>query len=219
MALGAALATPALAHEISFGVGALSLTMFSTITFTDTTHPGPTPSFVWETTGTDIAGEAYIGYAYNINKGFDIAAEFFYDFSGPKIDQYVDTQSYIINNSSSTYGIRVLPGFNITPSARLFVDVGYTFMQTTVDVTHLSNASDFVNTTTTATTNKRHGAINYGAGMEMMFYKSVGLRASYTVTPASSNSATKTSHDGTLSYQAKPSFYAFYLGGIFRFGF
>jgi hypothetical protein len=223
IALSSTLMLPAAAHELSFGAGALSINMFNQLTFTDTKLAGPTPTIVFDSNANTVTGEIYVGYAYNVNRGFDIAAEVFYDFNSPKLQQYVADQSFIQVDYTNQIGVRVLPGFNITPSTRFFIDVAYLFLEGQLQTSKLLNASDFVNTTTTTTTNKWSGAIQYGAGFETMIYESFGLRASYTVTPTINSNASHgtsvTSKDGTLTYSTKPTFYAFYLGGIFRFGF
>lgn len=221
IALSSALILPAAAHELSFGAGALSVNMFNQLTFTDTALPGPQPIFVYDANATTVTGEIYLGYAYNVNRGFDIAAEVFYDFASPKLQQYVGFSSFVQTDYTNLIGVRVLPGFNITPSTRFFVDVAYLFLEGKLDTSHLVDASDFVNTNTT--TNKWAGAIQYGAGFETMIYESFGLRASYTVTPSVKSSASHgtsvTSKDGTITLSSEPTFYAFYLGGIFRFAF
>lgn len=222
VALSTALALSASAHEFSFGAGALNSTMFSQISLTDTATYGTSNNDIqWSATGTTITGEFYAGYAYNINKGFDIGAEIFYQLDGPEVEQYVLDPRYIKHSLKNALGIRIVPGFNITPSTRVIAEVGYLFMQTEISVIDLVNASDFTATSATSDT----GMIVYGVGLETMIYESFGFRASYNVAPrmgtvdSTNNAASISTKDGTVTYDASPTFGMFYLGGIFRFGF
>lgn len=222
LTLSSALTFPALAHEFSFGAGALNMSTFALLDYTDTTLGGASPNFQWDDFANTITGEVYGGYAYNVNKGFDIGLEVFYDFKGPTINQYNGTNSYVSFATSNIIGVRLVPGFNITKSSRVFFDVGYLWIESTVNTTQLSDAADFTSSNSTNTI-KRQGAIQYGAGFETMFYSNFGLRAMYSVTPSfnpnANNGTSVTSTDGTQTYSIKPTYTAFYLGGILRFSF
>lgn len=221
LSISSILTFPALAHEFSFGAGALNISNFATVQFTDTLIGG-NPTFEWEAFASNITGEVYGGYAYNVNKGFDIGLEVFYDFKGPVVNQYEFDNHYISFETNNIIGVRVVPGFNITKNARVFFDVGYLWIESTINTTQLLNASDFTSSNSTNTI-KRQGAIQYGAGFETMFYNNFGIRAMYSVTPSfnpnANNGTSVTSTDGTQTYSIKPSYTAFYLGGILRFSF
>lgn len=204
------------AHEISIGAGALNTTMFSRLTYTDNT------SFKSQAnaSATAISGELYMGYAYNINKGFDIGAEIFYDLGGPEVENTIGTAGYVKNSLSNTIGIRVLPGFNITQSTRLYAGIGYAYMDTEINIKDTQTDLTFDK----QSASKKAGSIFYTAGVETMLYTNFGLRAGYTVIDAASATAsissTNTYSNGAHEkYKAKPSFNEFYLGALFRFGF
>lgn len=206
----------AAAHELSLGAGALSTTMFSRFTYSDDTSLKTQVT----TTATSISGEFYVGYAYNINKGFDIGAEIFYDLGGPEVENNIVTPGYVKNSLSNTIGIRILPGFNITPSTRVYAGVGYAYMDTEINVKDTDTDLTF----NTKSASKKGGSIFYTAGLETMIYTSFGIRAGYSVLNASSSiasiSSTNTYSNGAHEkYKAKPAFNEFYLGGVFRFGF
>jgi hypothetical protein len=220
--MGSALTLPALAHEISFGAGALDSVMFAQLSQTDTIiYPGTENDIQWSGTGTTITGEFYVGYAYNVNKGFDIGFEVFYDLDGPEVEQYVNQPRYLKYSMKNGLGIRIVPGFNITPSTRVIAEVGYLFLQTEINVIDLTTVPTF--STTSVTENK--GVVVYGAGLETMLYESFGIRASYNVAPRmgtvdNTGSATSiTNTHGTVTYTASPALGFFYLGGVIRFGF
>ena len=222
--LGSLFTLPGIAHEFTFGAGALSTNMFTQLSLVDTADFGTTNNDIqWSATGTGITGEFYAGYAYNINKGFDVGAEVFYILQGPEVEQFVIEPRYIKFSMQNALGFRIVPGFNITPSTRVLAEVGYLFMQTEISVIDLipTLASDF---STTSTILKK-GMIVYGVGMETMVYQNFGFRASYVVAPemgnndSNSNTASITSTDGTLTYSGSPVFNFFYVGGILKFSF
>lgn len=209
-------ALSASAHEISLGAGALSTTMFSRFSYADDTNYQAKT----DASTTAISGEVYFGYAYNINKGFDIGAEIFYDLGGPEAEQSVGTPGYVKNSLSNTIGIRVLPGFNITPSTRVYAGIGYAYMDTEINIKDTLTDLTFDK----KTASKKGGSIFYTAGLETMFYTNIGMRVGYTVIDAASAQATISStntysNGAHEKYKAKPAFNEFYLGGIFRFGF
>jgi opacity protein-like surface antigen len=209
-------------QEISVGAGALSTTMFNRFTYyNDPTLLPAFPHTQVTANSTSISGEFYFGYAYNINKGFDIGVEIFYDMGGPEIETMVVTPGYVKNALSNTIGLRVLPGFNITPSTRVYAGVGYGYMETSISVQDTETVLFFQ----TLSATKKGGALFYTAGLETMIYTSLGIRAGYSVMNASQAIASVSSmnpYPGTAvyeKYKAKPSFSTFYLGGILRFGF
>lgn len=224
IALSSALILPASAHEFSIGAGALSSNLLSQISITDTTTYGTSNNDLqWSATGNTITGEFYVGYAYNINKGFDIGIEIFYDLSGPEVEQWVLLPRYVKYSVKDALGVRIVPGFNITPSTRVIAEVGYMYMQTDFSVIDLD--PDIASTFTATSASKNTGMIVYGVGLETMVYENFGFRASYNVAPrmgnidSSSNSVTLSTTDGTNTYEASPVLNMFYVGGILRFGF
>lgn len=209
------LAMTAMAQEISVGAGALSTTMASKFSYYNDVR-------TTQVNGQQqaLTGEIYAGYAYNVNKGFDLGAEFFYDLGGPEIEQNVVTPGYVKNAQKSTMGIRILPGFNITPSTRVFLGVGYAWLSTTINIADTVPVKTFTSTSAT----KKGTSLLYMAGLETMIYTSLGIRVSYSVLQASnaiaSISSSTTYADGAHEkYKAKPTMGEFFLGGVFRFTF
>jgi hypothetical protein len=209
--LSSTLTLPAFAHEISMGAGALNSTVFAQLTRTDNDTLVDTE---YSATATAVTGEFYVGYAYNVNKGFDIGFEIFYDLEGPEVLQNTGDDYYLTYSVKNAIGIRMVPGFNITPSTRVIAEVGYLYMKTELDV---ENIVDYAFTNNTES--KDVGVIVYGVGMETMLYSQFGLRASYVVAPTMGSDLSITSADTELTYTASPAMGYFYLGGIFRFGF
>lgn len=212
IALSSALILPASAHEFSLGAGVTNVNMDTRFTYEDTELPLKT---YISATDSAISGEFYVGYAYNINKGFDLGIEIFYDLGGPEVKQFVATFDYVTSSLSNTFGLRIVPGFNITPSTRVFASVGYSLLETEINIKDTTPVTPFESNSE----KKNGGALTYGAGLETMFYDSFGLRASYMVTDASSSSVKISSIDSTVEYQAEPKIQTFYLGGIVRFSF
>jgi len=221
--LSCVLAFPAVAHELSLGAGALSVNMFSQISLTDNSLAAPN-DIQWSATGNTITGEIYAGYAYNINNGFDIGVEVFYMLEGPEVDQWVINDRYITHSLKNALGIRVVPGFNITPSTRVIAEVGYLYMDQEISVTDLDISGEF----DSSSVSEKSGTVVYGVGIETMIYESFGFRASYNVAPrmgdtdSDSNSVSISTVDGSaddLTYSASPVLHFFYLGAILRFGF
>lgn len=216
IALLSAMTLSASAHELSVGAGALSTTMFSKLTYSDDTSYDTQVT----ATATSISGELYFGYAYNINPGFDIGFELFYDLGGPEIESTIATPGYVKNDLSNTIGLRILPGFNITPSTRIYAGVGYAYMDSSIDIADTDTDLTFES----SSASKKGGSIFYTAGLETMIYTSFGIRAAYSVIDAASagaslSSLTTYSNGAHEKYKAKPAFNTFYLGGVFRFAF
>lgn len=220
LSLSCALTFPATAHEFNFGTGALSINMFSQVSFSDNSVPEPN-DFQWSATGNTITGELYAGYTYNFKEKFNIGAEVFYIFGGPEVEQWVLIDRYITHSLKNAIGIRIVPGFNITPSTRAIAEVGYLLMKQDISVKDLDPtfATEFPSSSESETT----GMLVYGIGLETMFYSSVGLRASFYFAPEmGSTDVSISTNPGTstgLTYTANPVFNFFYLGGIYRFGF
>lgn len=205
--LAASLGFTAHAHEFAITLGGISSTLNSEQNYVfvpQTSDQGSHSSG----THTVLGGEAAVAYIWNVNNGFDIGFEFYYDFVGGLT---VEGSEHLINTVNLMYGGRVLPGFKITNNTKVYVDLGYNLMDTTMDVSN-GHTRGYVDTTKDF---NNEGAFQYGAGVETMMYKNLGLRLAYTV---QQNSEMKfESDDSARYYTATPTVYNFFFGLSYHF--
>jgi len=199
------------AHEFTITLGGISSTLNSEQNFV-TSGQSADEGAHSAGTHTSLGGEVAAAYIWNVNSGFDIGFEFYYDFVN---DLKVEGSEKMINTINLMYGGRVLPGFKITSNTKIYIDLGYNLMDATLDIssannTHFSSTEmDFTN----------EGSFQYGAGVETLIYKNLGLRLAYTV---QQHGELKFDNDSTSSpeyYEARPTVYNFFFGLSYHFPF
>jgi opacity protein-like surface antigen len=128
--VAAGIATPSIAQwTISAGIQSAQLEVESdseAYVTPSTPNPFATSSFDFSRNDQDtsIGGELAVGYQYNINNVYNVALEGFGQLSAAEVD--VDAVSPYDANASVTWvaGLRLRPGYYVTPSTRLFIDGG-----------------------------------------------------------------------------------------------
>jgi opacity protein-like surface antigen len=206
--LGAALSTPAIAHEFTIGVGLLSTTLDSEF---EQTISGNSNKSYSNASSTDLGGEIFLGYVWTINKGFDMAFELFYDWNTTETKDGLSSQNaggftgtgHAKHKINGVWGVRVLPGFYVTTNTKIFLDVGYANIDNELSLkslgtTGFSKQSD----------SRNAAAYRYGAGVQTMIYENFSLRASYVVMDGASNVRVK-SDNGANSVKATPTIHNF----------
>lgn len=197
--LGASLSMPALAHEFTLGGGLASDKLDTEFKHTTTAAA----KIFSSASDTELGGEAFIGYVWQINSGFDMAFEFFYDFMDVTTKEANGTSGHYKNNINNIMGVRALPGFRITNNTKLFLDLGYVNLENEIDIKD-AGASGF--TSTTKSTNV--SGYRYGAGVQTKIYDNISLRVGYSVMDGFS--AVKVSNTaGTESFSATPTLHVF----------
>ena len=209
-ALTAGFMGTACAHEITFALGGSSATLNAEQEFIDTT---PGSGIDVHSTGNDtvLGGEFAAGYVWNVNSGFDIGFEFFYDFvSGLEVIA-PSGESTTVDN---IWGLRAKPAFRITNNTKIYIDLGYAIIDQTLDISNVVGLSGF---SATSAESKNQGGFQYGAGIETMIYNTIGIRLAYDVQQSAELSLD--SDDGIESFTSTPTVYTFFFGATYHFQF
>ena len=211
--ISAGFVSQAFAHEITIAAGGLGSTLNVQQSFIDTT---PITGIDVGSSGTDnsLGGEASVGYVWNVNSGFDIGFEFFYDFTGSMSITANTGQVTTLNN---VWGIRGLPAFRITNNTKIYIDLGYAIIDQTIDVSGVNDGAGPAGFTTTSLKSSNTGGFQYGAGIETMIYNTIGIRLAYTAQEAAELSLV--SDDGVESFNSTPTIYMFFFGASYHFQF
>ena len=212
-ALSAGFVVQASAHEITIAAGGLGSTLNVQQSFIDTT---PMTGIDIGSSGTDngLGGEASVAYVWNVNSGFDIGFEFFYDFTG---SLSVTAPTGEVTTLNNIWGVRGLPAFRITNNTKIYIDLGYAIIDQTIDVSSIDNGAGPPGFTTTSLQSKNAGGFQYGAGVETMIYNTIGIRLAYTAQQAAELSLA--SDDGVETFNSTPTVYQFFFGASYHFQF
>lgn len=202
---------PAAAHEITFAVGGLSSTLNSEQKYTDSVSQADIHS---AGTHTSLGGEAALGYVWNVNSGFDIGFEMFYDFVN---DLQVYASYDALDTVNNVWGGRVMPAFRITNNTKIFIDLGYALIDQTLDISKVNPSGTVPGFSSTSVKSNNKGGFQYGAGVETMIYNTIGIRLAYTVQQTAELKLS--SDDGTQSFKTTPTVYDFFFGGTYHFQF
>ncbi|MFI4957046.1 MAG: outer membrane protein [Gammaproteobacteria bacterium] len=200
------------AHEITFALGGLGTTFNVQQEYKDT-DPATAGDLNGSGTANGLGGEAALAYVWNVNSGFDIGFEFFYDFTG---NLQVKGPTNAITTLNNVWGVRALPAFRITNNTKIYIDLGYAMIDQTLDVADVVGigAAGF---TTTSAKSSNTGGFQYGAGIETMIYNTVGIRLAYTAQQAAKLSLSD--DDGDATFSSTPTVYQFFFGGTYHFQF
>lgn len=209
LALTASLFTvPALAGQVILGATGFDGTM--NVNFTQTF---PTISGVEIDTNAEnsqLGGGLYGGYVWNVNSGFNINFEAFYDFMYLTVSQTTLTFdgeifkpiTYKVNGLG---GLRVLPAFKVTNNTSLFLELGWAYFDQT-----------FTDPNTPSTTiSEWTSGFRYGAGVQTMLYQNISLRVFYSVVDELAQVKLSHPSDGNLTGQ--PNFTEFGVGIAYHF--
>ncbi len=195
------------AHEITIALGGLSSTLNSEQNFgrsAQSTDEGSHSAG----THTALGGEASLAYIWNVNSGFDLGFEFYYDFVG---GLQVEGTTGMIDTVNTMFGARALPGFKITDNTKIYINLGYGIIDQTLDISN-THPTDFSQTSMDFS-NK--GGFQYGAGVETMIYNNIGIRLAYTV---QQNSEVTFESDGNKYYFTDTAtVYNFFFGATYHF--
>lgn len=169
VALSSAVALPAFADGFVFGAALISQTLDSEITQV----LGAVKNH-HSASATEFDGELFAGYIWDVNSGFEIGIQAYYDFGGAQTQQAVSPSGSVKHTIDGVYGVSIMPGFKITPNTKIYLDLGGAGVKQTIDdkdVTGSSNNSK----------SKTQIGYRYGAGLETMIYDNVGLGMYYAI--------------------------------------
>jgi opacity protein-like surface antigen len=209
--LAAGFITSASAHEITFAIGGLGSTMNAQQNYTNHANGDD-----YNTSGVDgsLGGEAALAYVWNVNSGFDMGFEIFYDYVGNLEVTEVNNAVTTINN---VWGGRVLPGFKITNNTKIYVSLGYALIDQELSIKNADAISGEPVFSDTSISSTNQGGFQYGAGIETMIYERIGLRLAYT---AQESPELKLESDNkTAFFTSTATVYDFFFGLTYHFQF
>lgn len=198
--------------EFSIGLGLLSSKLDSD--FREVSTAGGATGFTehYSASDTTLTGEASVGYTWNWTDRIDTGLEFYYDFGHIETEQTATNLGYNTHTVNSVLGLRALPGFYVTPMTKVFLDLGWAYIDQEISVKRAGNASDYSKTSKSNHTS----AYRYGAGVQMDLAKNFSLRAGYAVIDGG-DKIKITSTDGTESMSAKPTIHNFAVNALYNF--
>lgn len=119
----------------------------------------------------EFGGGLYGGYVWNVNSGFDIGFEAYYDWINVTTSVSLVTDQLLDEKITGIVGLRALPGFKITNNTKIFIEIGWALV--------FQELTD--NNPPTSTVKANTNGFRWGAGLQTMIYDNVSLRAYYSV--------------------------------------
>lgn len=203
LGLAAALfSVPSFAAEFIIGVDGFNGTLV-----TDFTQKGALlfNPFAASAENSELGGGVYGGYVWNVNSGFNINFEGYYDFINVTVTQSVLAIKPLTYEVNGIGGLRVLPAFKITNNTELFLELGWAYLsQTFTDPNPVS-----------ASVKQWSSGFRYGAGVQTMIFENISLRVFYSVIDQLSEQTLTHDDDGNLT--ATPNFNEFGVGVAYHF--
>lgn len=199
-------ALPACAGEILIGATGFNGTLVTDFTQKFATFGGFTPTeFAVSAEDSQLGGGIYFGYVWNVNSGFNINIEGYYDFINVTVDQSVLSLQPLTHEINGIGGLRVLPAFKITNNTEIFIELGWAYISQTFTDPNPLKSSIKENTS----------GFRYGAGVDTMIYENISLRVFYSVIDQIAEQSLNHDEDGKLT--AQPNFNEFGVGVAYHF--
>src|SRR5579872_108440 len=123
--LASLLSTSAYASDVTLSVAMLSSTLDSAFETTDV----PTATTLFQSgTANGMGGEIGLGYLWKINSGFALEFDYYYDFINLSNKITTIGAGFMTHKISDVMGLRVLPMLNITQNTRIYLDIGWAYI-------------------------------------------------------------------------------------------
>lgn len=203
--LAASLATlPVYGGELLIGITGFDGTMTS-----DYTQTILGSKFAYSAENSQLGVGAYLGYVWNVNSGFNINFEGYYDYVDFTVSQSIVTEieanaQPLTQKISGLGGLRVMPAFKITNNTELYLELGWADVDLTLtDANSNQSVSAWIS------------GFRYGAGLQTKLYQNISLRAYYSVVDQMAKQTINSPLDGTIS--AQPTFTEFGVGVAYHF--
>lgn len=166
LTLAASLFTlPAFAGELIIGG-----TGFNGSLGSDFTQTGASTNIAVSAENSELGGGIYFGYVWNVNKGFNVGLEGFYDFIDVSVSNSVSLPQPLEDKVEGLGGLRMLPGFKITNNTEIYLEIGMAFVSETFKDPNSGSSEKATSI-----------AFRYGAGTQTMIYDNISLRVYYSV--------------------------------------
>lgn len=164
-----------LSHEITVGAGGSADLLDSKY---NRRAPGGFGGFtrMYDTaTGFGSGAEASLGYVLNINEKYDFGFEAFYNTLRTNSTQNIERDNYYKHSVKDLFGVRFLPGYYFVPNTKLFLDLGFVNVNSTLDISTTSS-------TTYEPSKMRHvSGYRIGGGIEALVFKNLSFRMGYAM--------------------------------------
>lgn len=158
---------PAAAGELILGATGFNANLVADMT-QDLTS---TASFAVSGEESQFGGGLYFGYIWNVNSGFNIGFEGYYDFIDVTVSQSVLGNQPLEEKINGIGGLRALPGFKITNNTQIYLELGWAYV-----------SQEFTNPNPVKSSLKENtSGFRYGAGLQTMIYDNISLRVYYSI--------------------------------------
>jgi opacity protein-like surface antigen len=170
------------------------------------------------TAGNDtLQGEVGLGYLLEVNQMFDMGIEFFYDFGENSTTETTTMFGHVKHKVKDVLGVRLLPGVNITEKTRLYLDIGWAYVNQEINIRDVVNNGSGGQATFSKTTKSNHtSAYRYGAGIQTELFENLDARLSYVVMDGGGNVKLK-DDTGAFYVKAKPEIQNFAVNLAYNF--
>lgn len=193
---------PAAAGEIVLGATGFNATLTSEFT-QDVAGTTSKAAATGETS--QFGGGLYFGYIWNVNSGFDIAVEGFYDFLDVTSKASLFTDQPLKQEVNAIYGLRAMPGFKITNNTKIYIELGWAMVGQKLIDDNLPKSSS----------KDTSSGFRYGAGLQTMIYDNISLRLFYSMIDQLSSSKVDNVDYG--KFEATPTVSEFGVGIAYHF--
>jgi opacity protein-like surface antigen len=200
LALAASLFTlPSYAGELIIGA-----TGFNGTLVTDFTNSFGSSNIAVSAENSELGGGLYFGFIWNVNSGFNVGIEGYYDFIDVTVSNWAGFSSQSLeDNVTGLGGIRMLPSFKITNNTEIYLELGLAIVMDT-----------FTDPNSGLSEEKNISAFRYGAGTQTMIYDNISLRVYYSVIDQMAESSISTEN---YKLTAQPSMNEFGVGVAYHF--
>jgi len=192
-------ALPAFAGEFIIGA-----TGFNGTLVTDFTSSYNNVNVAVSAENSELGGGLYFGFIWNVNSGFNVGFEGYYDFIDVKVTNWAASGEQSLENKvQGLGGIRGLPSFKITNNTEIYLELGLAIVSDTFTDPNFGGSDK-----------KNIFAFRYGAGTQTMIYDNISLRVYYSVIDQMAQS--NLSFDN-VTLTAQPSMNEFGVGVAYHF--
>lgn len=194
---------PALAGEIIIGIDGFNGSLTSN--FTQKNGEFGFDPFAASSENFQLGVGVYGGYIWNINSGFNMNFEGYYDWISVTVTQSVIDAKPLTQELQGLGGLRVLPAFKITNNTELFLELGWAYMNFTFSDPNPISVSQ----------KQWISGFRYGAGVQTMLFQNISLRVFYSMIDQLAETSLTHDVDGTVT--ATPNFNEFGVGIAYHF--
>jgi opacity protein-like surface antigen len=198
------LAQSAQAGEIILGIDGFNATVNTN--FTETVA-APATNFAASGQNSQFGGGVYLGYVWNVNSGFNINLEGYFDYFNQTVTESLLAPLPLTEKIGNIWGLRALPAFKITNNTEIYIELGWAYLPVTFTDPNIGGSSIKQNTS----------AFRYGAGVQTMLYDNISLRIFYTIIDEMQTLTLTNTNPAYGKFTAQPNLSEFGVGVAYHF--